>query len=288
MGFQYRKYLPILTVFYVFAVIGCRAPQSPELSGYANVVVQPANLGLKIPDYPRRHDGMEGATVKIEAHVISGEVGFWEQHGMRSQEAIRVVSPEMLDELLNLSGDGQPLRKLSLPEITLQSGQKECAVAATRRAFVQDIDLAQPQGSDMTPPTPIVGFFHEGCVVEVAPVVENAEIALSLDVQLCFLVGWRQCTAVIEGGADDGSFTWMEPVLLMATVDPEALESLRIKDGETLLVRLKFLVRQGSSNARAYARNGEVSEKYVPVRTGGNGASMLKRDRVLLLTARAI
>jgi hypothetical protein len=276
-------------------IIGCQSPPPSKTQRYAAVTTQAGDLGLRIPEFDSNQDVDEsGPFVELTTRVVSGDASFWGPWDPETSDGTTFISKERLEEIIDAVKNDPEVRQLTSPVVTLFSGQQGYTPVVTQRAYIKDLNRRTVTTDDQEHVAlePDIGTIEEGVIVESSPIVEGETVRLSvLSAQVCFPLGRRDCTADIAGDFfEDGElgpdqFKWSDPVFM--TAKSELRDPISIPDGESILVRLRFQIEQATSNVRGYARDGKISETFVPLHTPlAAGKSVLHEDTVVIITAK--
>ncbi|MCZ6792788.1 MAG: hypothetical protein O7J95_04150 [Planctomycetota bacterium] len=272
----------------------CRQP--PELvSGPGFAAVLPGDsVGLDLKLF--EHESVVGVEedtplVVLETRFLKVEPGLASKVLGGEGLPFRKVNAEELNRVLPRDTERADFRELGSPKLTSFSGQLSHTVLITQAAYIQDYVMeASGSGESAAGPelTPRIGVLNTGIVVQVRPVVRGEEIEIrQLDARLVEKLGTRVCEARVAGRNGPSDLIWQEPVLLTARPDPGFPDSVRLAKNETLVVPLRYQVRQASANARAYATPSTIRETYYPSSDTWTGErSALEFECLVLLDAR--
>lgn len=234
-------------------------------------------------DNPQEENFDETAPmVAVESRILKVAPGFAARLAHGGGESVRRVEREALESFLETERSAREVRQLSAPKLTAYSGQLSHTVVMTQAAYIQDYTVGPAEDvKGEVEPKPKVGVLNTGSVVLARPVVVEGGIEIrDLAVEVAEELGKRACKATIEHEDRSWEVIWEEPVILVAKSDPSLPKAVRFEEDETLLIPLRYEVKQACANVRA------LVAKDTLVETLQSSAGPVRHDCVLLLNAR--
>jgi len=261
-----RPVISPLSCLLVVGLISCgQSPPPVEDRNLARVL--PSDLeGIYFSNivWERQKDGEEpgrdSPRILVEGRIFQAESGFFQGLGISDVATLKGLPREKWEDLLKVE-DTQDQNK-SMSFHAFESGHLTHSSIVHQTAFIQDYTFRINKSGKLVP-EPRTGLLKTGASVKIRASLAGGEVEIREFLpEFVELLGERHCRAVVNRGEQSLEINWEEPVLLVATLDPEFSTPFRLNEGEILAISLPYRVRQLASSARALAAIGSLRESY--------------------------
>jgi hypothetical protein len=221
--------------------------------------------------------------ILFEVRFFYAEPGFLSSFGFRPGEP-RTIGAQERDKLL--ASPRFKERKIEKRwRVVYPAGEGRHTRWLEQHSYVKDLVLEPESDDDGEPDLRWdIGVWTTGFAFALRASEKDGKVALErLEAWHADLLGIRHCQARIFSGTK--VFRWHEPVILTGTASIEGGGIMLKREEESLVVRLVLKVESVTANARAYAREGKVEERYEPAEGLEGQMNGVDREYFLLLTA---
>jgi len=277
------------------AAAGCQPPLEP--TGFAPVIDQGDPFAaLQPPDVvpPELEPASAGPMISIQARCVTTSADRIARVAGLRDGAVKVLSQDELSRLglapasaLGKAADPDT-EIISAPRLKVRSGQTAQMTVGTELPYIADLICRRDIEAGTTSLEPTTRKLQTGLSLHILPVVEGSDVVFAeLEPVTLELLGLRECSAEVRLDGESRTIDWHEPVLLAGRPATSRLAGARIRPGQVIGVALRYSVHQATANARAYALDGKVTERFRPAGVR-NGRSPLKRQALIIVRAEIV
>ena len=222
--------------------------------------------------------------VAIESRILKVEPGCFKRLPGGAGGPVRRVTRDAMDSFLEKVREAGEIIHRSSLRLSAYSGQLSHTVVIEQSAYIQDFTVGpKADGTEGVELKPKIGVLSTGCVLLARPVVVDGEIEIrDLGLNVVEQLGKRECKAVVEHEGESLDVIWEEPVLLVAKPDASLPKTLRLGEDETLLIPLRYEVKQACANVRALVAIDSLEEMLLKT------AGPVEHECVVLLNVRRV
>ena len=283
----------VLVCALAFGLVGCR-PAAVESFGYAQVVPGPAfhvDHEPAAPTGPVPKMKKDGPLVQVEARFVRAAPASLARHfGLENGQVTKMLTAEQAMRSVVALQDDHYTRTLTASPITLFPGQKACVKIFEERAFVRDVAFTPGTGDDAGF-TPVIDKVSVERTLTVAADIEGGQVILThLEPVTSDLVEIRRCTGAVAWAGKLCDMTWDEPLLMEGTGPIPNPCRIALKPDQTLLLRMKYGLRQSTGSVRLYARGPvrETLQMSHALVAGRGPKAPAEAETVVLIRARVV